>query len=344
MKRHGNGRIVMRADAGESIGFGHFVRSAALAGYLRNDFECLLTTHNPSGPLLPFQKRLAEENGATLVALDGPGRQGVDKHFLSLLQEGDIAVLDNYFYTTDYQRQVRAKCGRLVHIDDMHDRHFVADLLITVCPLEASEFSMEPFTRFLGGVDYTFLRAPFLAPAIRRDGIRISRRMVLAIGGADPLRLTDKMIRVVRAVSPEIHIDVIAGATVEILSPEGEHLTIWRQLTAEEIVRIFDEADWGIFPASTVCIEAMARKLPVLAGYYVDNQEEFYARGVERGWFGAMGNLSDDEHALTERLRAQLENAAGIKESPGFNFIEKKREITEAFLNLKNSPLTTLPK
>ena len=45
--------------------------------------------------------------------------------FLSHLQGDEIVVLDNYFFTTDYQRAIKQKGCRLVCIDDMHDKHYV---------------------------------------------------------------------------------------------------------------------------------------------------------------------------------------------------------------------------
>ncbi len=50
--------------------------------------------------------------------------------FLSHLQGDEIVVLDNYFFTTDYQLAIKQKGCRLVCIDDMHDKHYVADVVI----------------------------------------------------------------------------------------------------------------------------------------------------------------------------------------------------------------------
>ncbi len=40
-------RVVLRADAGRGIGFGHFIRTLALAAYLREDFDCVVASRNP---------------------------------------------------------------------------------------------------------------------------------------------------------------------------------------------------------------------------------------------------------------------------------------------------------
>ncbi len=75
---------------------------------------------------------------------------------------------------------------------------------------------------------------------------------------------------------------MIAGDTVEIKVEEFPSVTVHRRVSAEGVRDLLDNADMGIFPASTVCVEAFSRHLPVAAGYFVSNQEEFYAEGVKR--------------------------------------------------------------
>ena len=41
-------RILFRADANVQIGYGHFVRTLALADMLKDDFECVFYTQEPT--------------------------------------------------------------------------------------------------------------------------------------------------------------------------------------------------------------------------------------------------------------------------------------------------------
>ena len=41
-------KIIFRADAGAGIGYGHFIRSLALADMLKNDFDCVFSFINIS--------------------------------------------------------------------------------------------------------------------------------------------------------------------------------------------------------------------------------------------------------------------------------------------------------
>ena len=40
--------IYFRADADNTIGYGHFIRSLALAEMLRDEFECTIITKSPT--------------------------------------------------------------------------------------------------------------------------------------------------------------------------------------------------------------------------------------------------------------------------------------------------------
>ncbi len=325
-------RVVMRADGGSRIGFGHFVRTCALAGYLSDIFDCRIATRNPeNGAPTDYQLRQIAEAGASPLGVSGGELAAFDAAFLAAIEPDDIVVLDNYYYTTDYQRAVRERCRALVCIDDVHDRHFVADVVMTFCPLRRIDFSLEPYTRFYGGMEWSFLRAPFLAPQVRREAPtagEMPRRMVIAMGGADPFHLTDKMIDLVWRIAPDTDIDVLAGQTVEVSPTHAGTVRVFRQADAATVARLFDEAQAGIFPASTVCVEAIARGLPVIAGHYVDNQLEIYAHGVGAGWFAPLGELRDDAAALEARLRAAFD---ALPAPPAFDFAAQRAAIRALF-------------
>lgn len=325
-------RVVLRADAGSVTGYGHFVRSVALASYLRNDFDCVVATCCPdAGVPSDWQLSLVDKAGASLLSLTATDLDSFDSLFIDSLAPDDIVVLDNYYFTTEYQRRVRSCVRALVCIDDMHDRHFVADVVVTVCPLTREDFSFENYTRFYGGVDRAFLREPFFAPAVRRECPEVVRQVAVAMGGADPFHLTDSVILALRRILPDVKIDVIAGQSVRV-SESGDHIHVYRQASASDIVEIFDNADVGVFPASTVCVEAFARHLPVMAGYYVDNQRDFYEYGVAHGWFAPLGWLPDGEACIENRLREMLRR--GVPQPPAFDFEKRKREMIDIFKSL----------
>lgn len=340
--------VILRADAGSSIGFGHFVRTCALAAYLRNDFSCYIATRNPdTEELSDYQLSMILEAGAQPLLVKGCLREVYDSNFIATCiaqtakdSAKPIIVLDNYYYSTQYQSKVREVSQALICIDDMHNRHFVADAVMTFCPLSRLDFSLEPYTKFYGGIEWSLLRAPFLRPLIadRTQSVSVAKSeqskaissIALAMGGADPFRLTDKMIDIIREIDASIQIDVIAGQTVVVESEIDKNVRINRNVNAEKIADIFDYADLGIFPASTVCVEAFARRLPIAAGHYVDNQEEFYRYGVKADWFAPLGCFLDSKQQLKERLEKIICNNA-LPVAPEFDFRRRRKDIIDLF-------------
>ncbi len=306
-------RVVIRADADSRTGYGHFVRSSALMAILRDHFRVHMVSFN-----------------ADTAAC---GKEEFDKDFLEMLAPGDIAVLDNYYHTTGYQNAVRSRCGSLVLIDDMHLHHTPADVVLTFCPLRREDFSLEPYTRFYGGIEWAFLREPFLEPIPVRERPWPPRRIMLAMGGADPFRLTGKIARSVRAVWPEATIDIVAGKNIPDAGIGGWAATgIHRNLDASEMAVLLDNADLAVLPASTVCVEAFARHTPVAGGYFIDNQKSFYDHCGCRRLFTPLGCLLDPEEEMTRRFQAIAES--GVVPSPDIDFTSRRKEIIEIFKSL----------
>lgn len=320
MKLLSKPHVLLRADAGPTTGYGHFIRTSALAAYLAGDFECEVLSFDTG------RDSLAATNAA----------------FLERVGKEEVVVLDNYYYDTDFQREVRSRCRALVCIDDIHDRHFVADALFSFCPLKREDFSLESYTRFFGGLEWAFLREPLLRPKVIREYPPVIRRIALAMGGADPYRLTDKMIEVLHRVLSGVPVDIIAGRNVLIGHSPDDNISIWREVDAETVADIMDHADIGIFPASTVCVEAFSRGLPVAAGYYVDNQADFYRNGTENGWFLPLGNLLDPADDIAERLSALNERHSGRESGavlacpPDIDFNARRKDIINLFKSLSN--------
>ena len=64
-------KVFFRADAGQSIGYGHFIRTLALADMLKDDFECVFYTQAPT------EYQIEELNKVcAYVPLPADGRRG----------------------------------------------------------------------------------------------------------------------------------------------------------------------------------------------------------------------------------------------------------------------------
>ena len=141
-------KIFFRADASADIGYGHFVRTLALADMLKENFDCTYFTSNPTD----FMSQEMEKE-CPYVALNEESKLN---DFLQQLTGEETVVLDNYFYTPEYQLHIKEKGCRLVCIDDMHDRHYYADIVINhATGLNRSDYDLEPYTQLCTGLNWS---------------------------------------------------------------------------------------------------------------------------------------------------------------------------------------------
>ncbi|MDR1181687.1 MAG: UDP-2,4-diacetamido-2,4,6-trideoxy-beta-L-altropyranose hydrolase [Bacteroidales bacterium] len=266
-------KIVFRADAGQNIGYGHFIRSMALADMLKDDFDVSFATVNPTD----YQKNELS-NICPFVSLNSETHF---EDFLSMLQANEIVVLDNYFFTTDYQREIKTKRCKLVCIDDMHDKHYVADIVINHGIDNPALFSVEPYTRLCLGLEWALLRKPFLEASLKNRNKKhrnVIENVVVSFGGVDSYHLTDRIINMLLSEPDVLQIDAIAGKAYhsQIENNTGKSIVFHRAISAQEVASLFSNCDLAVLSASTVCLEALACGSRVAAGHYVNNQKEFY--------------------------------------------------------------------
>lgn len=277
-------KIYFRADAGAQIGYGHFIRTLALADMLKDDFDCTFFTQSPS----EYQQREADKV-CPLVTL--PSDDSKFDKFLECLTGDEIVVLDNYFYIPEYQRQIKDKGCKLVCVDDMHDKHYYADVLINHGLTDSNLFDIEPYTRLCLGFDYALLRKPFL----NRNSKIKEGHWFISFGGTDYLNLTEKALKLIHEDKRVISISVVIGDAYMYKDNLGNYpkAEIKKNLTAEQMSIEMQGAEYAILPSSSVCIEALACGCIVAAGYFVDNQIQYNNAWSDKGYILSLNNLVD---------------------------------------------------
>jgi len=270
-------KIYFRADGNTDIGFGHVIRCLALADMLKDHFECIFATRFVNKYIIEE----IEKSCSSYIKL----KEGHNEHFdefLACVFKEDIVVLDNYFFTTDYQKQIKSIECKLICIDDMHDKHYVADIVINHGPgLTEDQFSAEHYTKLCLGLDYALLRKPFLNIVQRkRTGVK---KCLVCIGGADKHNITSKILNLLEENVNIDTVDVIIGSSFLFKTELENHIdysekevNLYSGLSSNEMLDRMQSADFGIFPASSISLEAISVGLPFMVGYYVENQEELY--------------------------------------------------------------------
>lgn len=303
-------KIYFRADASANIGYGHFIRTLALADMLKDDFDCTFYTISPTAYQVGEMEKVCK-----FVALKP--KKPLDD-FLELLQGDEIVVLDNYFYTTEYQQLVKDKGCKLVVMDDLHLQHNVADVLINHGNINSEAFDVEPYTRVCLGLDWALLRKPFLES---NKNLQKKQQITICFGGSDQLDITSKAIAQCLEKYPTYQIVAVVGDKYVPSAGFVEHesVTYRSKLSADEMASLFSESEYVICSASTVSIEALTCGAKVAAGWYVDNQEDYYHNLVGLGHFIPLGyiaesfNLPDLSNIPTKQRSAQLDVANNYK-------------------------------
>ncbi|WP_422361184.1 UDP-2,4-diacetamido-2,4,6-trideoxy-beta-L-altropyranose hydrolase [Reichenbachiella sp.] len=285
-------KIYFRADANAEIGMGHVIRSIALATMLKDEFSCTLYTRFPSS----FIATECQAASIDLVYLKE--KEGSHTNFLSSLSGDEIVVLDNYFFGTAFQKKIKSKGCALVCIDDLHEIHFLADLVINHNPAAKKQhYSVGQETRLLLGLDYVLLRKPFLNEHQRTANRHMQISTVfLCFGGSDLYGLTLKYMNYLLE-RTSYHVIAVLGNAVVIdelnLKIDEKRLSIHQGLNQSQMVDQINKSDLAIIPSSSILFEVIALKKPFVTGFYVENQKEISSHFASLDSRIVLGNLNE---------------------------------------------------
>jgi UDP-2,4-diacetamido-2,4,6-trideoxy-beta-L-altropyranose hydrolase len=273
MTKTGQRKVIIRADGSSTIGMGHFIRSLALAEMLNKHFNCIFATRTPTDYQVAEIEKICNER------IDLPGDESHFQVFQEQLKGDEIVVLDNYYFDTDYQRAIKNKGCKLVCIDDMHDKHFVADIVINHAEgIDQKEYSIEENTKLLLGYKYALLRPDFLRAAKQKRSFESSQlSVIINLGGSDPKELVIKTTNIFLKHPAISVVNLVSQVDFNKLhNPQNKKVNQYWNLTAKELSNIMLQSAIGFLPASTISIEACACRLPFIGGWFVHNQVNIY--------------------------------------------------------------------
>lgn len=301
--------ILFRADGGPSIGMGHFTRTLALAEMLNEHFKCIFATRQPT------EYQIAEIGRICHNRIDLPNDDSHFEKFLTHLKGDEIVVLDNYYFTTDYQKAIKAKGCKLVCIDDMHDKHYVADIVINHALIDKKFFSIEKYTKLFLGLEYALIRKIFFTNYGEEI---VNNSILLSFGGSDFNKLTQKVLGflISQKVAEKYKLFVVVGNfnqnahEIEAICKRHNFIFL-KDLNARDLSRLFEKIEYAIIPSSTIMIEALYKKVKIIGGYYVDNQKEFYEYLKKFGYIFPIGDLNNNLNY--KKLLTGIENNFNTK-------------------------------
>ena len=307
-------KVYIRADGNSEIGLGHVVRSLALAEMLKDDFNCVFVTRFLTDYIHAEALKVCEE----VIKL--PESDDHFDAFLSILSGDEIVVLDNYFYDTDYQRKIKSKGCKLVCIDDIHEKHFVADVVINHAPyVSQHDYSTESYTKCLLGTKYALIRTPFLHLAKRSKNFNEANRAFVCFGGSDYKNITQRVVERLLSFDFINHIFIVTGGAYMhkgklqlLLEQDSDRISSYSNIAAEQVADILNKSDFAVVPCSSILWECMAAKLPVITGYYVDNQKFISDYFVDKNIGCVVGDFNVNLFSEQDVLGLSQNNAIAV--------------------------------
>lgn len=265
----------IRVDGNTQIGHGHYIRCIALAQMLRQRFEC----HFYSLAFPVGMEETLRKEGFSFHAIPD------ETVFFEMLSAGSLVVLDGYGFDLDYQQNIKAKQAILVMIDDAPTGKYLADCLINHAPgLNPLQLELASGGIHALGPDFILLRNNYQQKARAQNAGGNPGSVFICFGGSDVKNLTITALEAVLEHGFFKSITVVTGssfrATGQLQKLVEKHpgITIYKDLSETEMIRLMEESRYAIVPCSGMLLEAIALNRTIISGYYVANQQQLYAQ------------------------------------------------------------------
>jgi UDP-2,4-diacetamido-2,4,6-trideoxy-beta-L-altropyranose hydrolase len=329
-------KIYLRTDGNIQVGLGHIYRCIALAQLLDVYFESIFITQINNTEA----QRLIREAGFNVFLISQTNIvESEVSEIKTLLTNEDILVLDGYDFGTAYQKSLKPHVRKLLIIDDEARHHMYADVVFNYS-IDESEvvYSYEAGTQLCLGLKYLILRGGFLDLSRKPRKPRTVETVFVCLGGSDADDYASFIIDILEENFAFSRIILLTGAAnkwadryIERMSKGSwknvEHLHCVDTLKLIDLLAI---SDLAITPSSTIALEAMAAKVPVVLGITASNQQYLCNQLVAKGCGKSLGHFDKKQpDKLIEAIEWVMSgiNAAVMqqKQSEHINGYSKER-------------------
>lgn len=265
--------LVVRADGGPEIGYGHLVRTGALAS------ELLDRDHNVTyATTTPKHVRAVCPDGVDTALLQT--RDDPEPLCKIVRGEADLVVVDSYLADGEYQEQLRDISPLIVITDDTRHK-IAADVLVNgnlyAPELEYDVTGAEP--EWCLGPEFLLLRSAITEYTVMEPPWRETpTRAIVTMGGSDIVELTPTVIRAF--CSFDLQVDAVVGPGFSIEQEKAINRVSDEMSGDVRVARDPDDlpermfrADFAVTTASTTTYELLALGTPIVSIPVIKNQE-----------------------------------------------------------------------
>lgn len=327
-------KIIFRADGNNRIGLGHLYRIYALIEMYRSKYPCIIVCKNTSLGLIPSQyQKFGIPDSISLLE----EAKWIESQFNS---KDCIIIADGYNFDSTWQKEIKKAGFKLFYVDDFCRDEMYADVVINhALNILPEDYKAQSFTKFALGTKYAILRPAFMEAAKRTRKIDKYQSAFVCFGGADPLNLSLKAVKALLKFSTISTIQVVVGVSyrhqeLNELSGRDSRVHLYKNLSETDLIQCMQKADFAIASASNILYELCAVKMPVLSGYYVDNQKKLYQGCLDNNLIFGMDSIeqftdADFEKQIDSFLNSENKQQYVLAQSNLFD-----GNIKERFLNL----------
>ena len=271
-------KILFRADGNSITGLGHLYRLFSFVEAVKHHFDFVfLTRESSTGAIIPksYKTIFIPE----IIDIEEEP-QWIAANFSC---KDYLLIADGYQFKTSYQKKIKLFGFNLIYIDDLVQGYQYADIIINHSPnIQADQYKKEVNGKLALGTKYALLRPLFLEEAKNKKIAETITSAFVCFGGADPLNLTLKAVEALLKFENIERIHVVLGGAYN--HPEIRDLSkkypakieIHKNLSEEDLLQVMQNCSFAISPASTILYELCCVKMPILSGFFVENQKNIY--------------------------------------------------------------------
>lgn len=302
-------KIILRADGNTKTGLGHLYRLFSLVEIVKHTLEYVFLTHETSTVSVIPEAYIYQIIPKSIKTMEEP--EWLTNNFSP---KECIIIADGYQFSASYQKQIKEKGFSLIYIDDLAKETMYADIVVNHSAfITDSDYTIQSYTQLALGTKHSLLRPEFLNAAKHKRILKTIDTAFVCFGGADPFNLTLKAVKALLEIPNFKEINIVLGAAhkhqdVFDLGKEFAHkIKIHQNLCEKDLIEVMLKSNFAIAPASTILYELCCVKMPILSGYFVDNQELIYKGFLEKGAIYGGDNLKDyDENDFYNKIQSIL--------------------------------------
>ena len=303
---------VIRVEANPEIGLGHATRAFSLCEMLLPETTIAIAFRDmPEKTKQEFIKL-----GCDLICLDKISASDEYSHTKRITGKIDFVIVDGYSYLDTFKKDTKSCGDKLVLIDDNADLSFEADLVINHSPgLTLTNYPLIKKSNLCLGLDYVMLRSEFLNQTMNLENKKeIKKGILVCLGGSDPMKLSNKVVDLLLSNTDEIIHCVIGKLNFNFdenynSKNINERLFLYKDLTSLEMRNLMSRSKVGICTSSTISLECIATRLPIVVGWLEDNQKNIYDGITNKGLALGIGKFEDlNQDQISSSILSLIEN------------------------------------